>query len=196
MRARLLALAAAVSAAGAGSLLLVDWDTGQPVTYPPGGFEVLDRSDCTPSVCGLAACDRANDVLADAGDPCRARLVTCDVRIGATARAWLSDAGLALGPKPYQRVQFIGLRCPAVDGGFAFGVPMDDHGLPQFMRATAVTPRCVRATAAGCQRSERDGGFRFFGLGNVFPASESNGHASCEAVGCSVFFGDDPSEAL
>lgn len=191
MRQRLLALAALVSAAGAGTLVLADWDTGLPVNVPPGGFEVLDRSDCTPAVCGLNACDNANNVLADAGDPCRTRLVACDVRIGGKARAWLSDAGLTLGPKPYQRIQFIGLRCPAADGGFAFGVPMDDNGLPQFVRAVAQTPRCVRAPVGNttCLRAETDGGSRFFGEMNVFPSGEARG-AGCEACGCVHMAGD------
>lgn len=190
MKQKLLALAALVSAAGAGSLLLADWDTGQPVAPPPGGFEVLDRDSCTVSACGILGCLNANNVLADAGSPCVTRLADCDVRIGAKARAWLSDAGLSLGPKPYQRVRFVGLRCP-VDGGFSYGVPMNDEGLPQFSSASAVTPRCVRAPAGNstCLRAETDGGARYFGEGNVFPVAEARG-SGCEACGCVVMSGD------
>jgi len=54
----------------------------------------------------------------------------------------------------------------------------------------------VRAPLDGgqaCKRSEYDGGFRWFGRGNVFPSSESNGSARCEEVtGGTIIYGDDP----
>ncbi|MBK7865210.1 MAG: hypothetical protein IPJ65_42755 [Archangiaceae bacterium] len=199
MKRRLLALAAALSAAGAGSLLLVNRDTGEPVTAPPGAFEILNRSACSVAACNANLCNQAENVLADAGSTCTTRLVTCDVRVGAQARAWATANGLTLGPQRYQRLRFVGLRCPGADGGSSFGVPMGDDGLPQFASLAQQTPLCVRAPVAGgtsCQRSERDGGFRFFGSGNVFPATESNGDPSCKPVGCSVLFGDDADRDL
>lgn len=200
MRQRLLALAVAVIGAGAGTVLLVDWDTGQVVDARPGAFEFLDRSACSQSACGASLCVQANDVLADAGSACTTRFGTCDFRVGARARAWAADAGLTLGPSRYQRLRLVGLRCPAVDGGFAFGVPMDDAGMPQFASVTQLTPLCVRAPLDGgtdCKKlgAEVDGGARFIGTGNVFPAAAAAG-AQCEPVACSVFFGDDPSVDL
>ena len=192
-------LAAAVGLAGAGTLLLVDWNTGATVSAPPGAFELLNRESCNVGACAAGACTQANNLLADAGSSCTTRLITCDVRVGAQARAWAADAGVSLGAKRYQRLRFIGLRCPGADGGFAMGIPMGDDGLPQFMQVAQQTPLCTRAPVAGgtgCQRSERDGGFRFFGSGNVFPAAESNGDPSCEPVGCSVLFGDDADRDL
>lgn len=193
-RARLIALASAVAAAGAGSLVLVNWDTAQPISAPPGAFELLDRSKCTVAACGANLCLQANDVLADAGSACTSRLVTCDVRIGQQARDWAADAGLVLGPQRYQRLRFVGLRCAGADGGFSFGVPMDDTGMPQFASVAQQTPLCVRAPLdgghLGCRRDEHDGGSRDFGRGNVFPAVDGVG--TCEPVQCSVMYGDDP----
>lgn len=200
MRQRLLALAALVASAGAGTLVFVNWDTGDRVRPRHGAFEILEDADCTPSACGVAACTQANNILTDAGSSCTTRLITCDnVRVGPAARQWAADNGLTLSASKYQTLRFIGLRCPGTDGGFAFGIPMNDAGLPQFMSVSQQTPKCVRAPLAGgtgCQRSQRDGGFRYFGAGNVFPAAESNGHASCEPVGCRVLFGDNPDTDL
>jgi hypothetical protein len=195
MKQRLLALAAAAAAAVAGSILFIDWDTGQPVTESrPGVFEFLDRDQCElGAACTATRCVEANNHWIDGGSGCRARLASCEVRVGAHARAWAADAGMALGPGLYQNLRFLGALCPARDGGQNFAVPMGGDGLPQFTSIAAVTPRCVRAPADGgqlCRRSERDGGFRYFGAGNVFPVSESNGHASCEPCGCVVMSGD------
>ena len=55
--------------------------------------------------------------------------------------------------------------------------------------------RCVAAPADGgtlCQRSERDGGYRYFGAGNRMERGESNGHASCVDVPCVVHAGEEP----
>jgi hypothetical protein len=195
VKARLLALAALVAAAGAGTLVLVDWDTAQPVKAPPGAFEILDRTSCTVAACGAQLCAQADNVLVDAGSACSTRLVTCDVRVGQQARDWAADAGLTLGAKRYQRLRFVGLRCPGADGGSSFGVPMDSTGMPQFASVTTQAPRCARAPLDGgldCLRTGAavDGGARFFGTGNVFLAGEASG-TQCEAVQCGVVFGDD-----
>ena len=200
MRQRLLALAALVSAAGAGTVLFAQWNAGSIDAAPelPGGWELVDRQSCTTAVCNAPRCIEANNVLADAGrGNCDTRLVACDVRLGARARALAEDAGDAPGPRKYQRVRFVALRCPAADGGSAWAIPVTDAGYPAWGTAV-VTPRCVRAPADGgtlCQRSERDGGYRYFGTGNVIePASESNGHATCEPCGCRVMAGDSDEE--
>jgi hypothetical protein len=196
MRQRLLAIAAVAAAAVAGSVLFINWDTGRVAQQPQGAFEFLDRSQCQlGAACNAAQLRVANAIWADAGSSCSARFANCDVRVGAQARAWAADAGLTLGPQNYQRLRFLGALCPAADGGQNFTVPMGDDGLPQFMSIAQQTPGCVRAPVAGgtsCQRSEGDGGFRYFGAGNVFPAALSNGDPSCQPVGCSVFFGDNP----
>jgi hypothetical protein len=185
MRARLLALAALVAAAGAGTLLLVDWDTAQPVKAPPGAFEFIDRSTCAVAACGAQLCIQADNVLVDAGSACTTRLVTCDVRVGQQARDWAADAGLTLGAKRYQRIRFVGLRCPGADGGSSFSV-------------TTQTPRCVRAPLDGgldCLRTPPGGAPTFFGTGNVFAAGEASG-TQCEPVSCAVVFGDNPDTDL
>lgn len=198
MKSRLLALAALLSSAVAGTLLLVNWDTGQMVQAPQGAFEIINRSSCTVAACGANLCLQANDVLADAGSSCTSRLVTCDVRVGQQARDWATDAGLALGAQRYQRLRFVGLRCPGVDGGFSFGVPMDDTGMPQFASIAQQPALCVRAPVDGsgtCTRDQHDGGSRYFGAGNVFPAGDAVG-PDCQAVECAVMFGDNPDTDL
>lgn len=190
---RLIALAAVVSAAGAGSIIFANWDTGLPVQAPPGAFEILNKSTCTQAACGALLCLQANDVLADAGSSCTTRLGTCDFRVGQQARDWAADAGLTLGPQRYQRLRLVGLRCAGADGGFSFGIPMDDTGFPQFASVAQQTPLCVRAPLDGggnCNRDEHDGGSRFFGKGNVFPAGDAIG-SSCEPVNCTVMYGDN-----
>jgi hypothetical protein len=200
MRQRLLAIAAAALSAGAGAVLFINWDTGQVARQPQGAFEFLDRTQCQLGVaCNAALCVDANNVWADAGSNCTARFASCTVRVGAQARAWAADAGLTLGPQRYQKLRFVGALCPAQGGGQNFTIPMGDDGLPQFVSVVQQTPDCVRAPVAGgtsCQRSEGDGGFRYFGAGNVFPAAQSNGDPSCQPVGCSVFFGDNPDTDL
>lgn len=199
MKQRLLALAAVVAAAGAGTLVFVNWDTGLPDTPMPGAFDAFQTADCTPSACAANLCTQADNVLADAGSACRSRLVTCDnVRVGQRMRDWAADAGLTLGPQRYQTLRFVGMRCPGVDGGFSFGIPLDDTGLPQFSSATQMTPPCVRAPLDGgtdCRLVLPDAGLMFYGTGNVFPAAQSSG-TQCEAVSCRVVFGDDPDTSL
>lgn len=68
-----------------------------------------------------------------------------------------------------------------------------DAGFP-FVKATR---RCVRAPADGgvCLRSNGDGGWRDFGMLNVFPANEAAG-SGCEPVECTVLAGENPETAL
>lgn len=199
MRARLLALATLVVSLGAGVVVFVNWDTGEVDRTIDnfGAFEVMDRASCSTAACNTAQCVQAQNILADAGSPCVPRFVDCDFRVGQRVRNLAVDAGAQLGPQKYQRLRLVALRCPAADGGNAFGVPFDDNGWPIYAVATA-TPRCVRAPLDGglnCRRVLPDGGTRFFGTGNVMPAAEATG-AQCEAVGCSVMFGDNPDTDL
>lgn len=200
MRQRILALAAALSALGAGSVVFLRWETAEVdrVLENPSQWEWVDRDSCTVRACSSNACQRALDHLQDAGSACVPRLVACDFRVSQRMRNCFADAGVAISSKKYQRLELTAIRCPGVDGGLTFGTAFDDAGCP-VDAAAVTTPRCVRAPVAGgtgCRRSERDGGFRYFGAGNVFPAAESNGHVSCEPVGCSVVFGDNPDTDL
>lgn len=199
MRARLLALAALVSALGAGVVIWAQWGDSTIDATPelPGGWEMIDRGSCTTAPCGALKCLQAQDVLTDAGrGDCDTRLVECDVRMGARARAMALDAGDAPAAEKYQRVRFVALRCPGVDGGRAFGIPVDDAGYPVW-GTVAVTPRCVRAPVGvqTCQRDEGDGGSRWFGDLNVFPAALAKG-SGCQPVSCTVMFGDQPETDL
>lgn len=196
MRARLLALAALVSSLVAGTVIFVNWNTGEVngTIDSFGALELVDRSQCTMAACGAAQCTQANAILADAGSSCLTRLVECPFRIGPRIRAIGADAGVTFGPQKYQRVRLIALRCPAAGGGFSFGVPTDDNGWPIYAVTPGVTPACVRAPVAGgvtCTRAELDGGQRYFGAGNVFPAAEARG-TGCQPVECTVMAGDDP----
>lgn len=194
MKQRLVMLATLLSAAGAGTFLFVDWDTGAIVQPRQGGFELLACS--APTVCNAQGCIQAQNLLDDGGFPgCDPRLFECEVRLGQAARNWALDAGVTLSSKPYQTLRFVGLRCPAIDGGFARGIPMDDLGLPQFKSLTAGVPGCARAPVGNttCERALQGGGQRFFGEGNVFPAGEARG-TGCEPVNCKVMFGDSDGE--
>ena len=71
-------------------------------------------------------------------------------------------------------------------------VAQDGTDLPAF---EVMQSRCVAAPSDGgtaCRRSERDGGFRYFGADNSMLRSESNGHATCEATPCVVLAGESP----
>lgn len=198
MKQRLLALVAAVSALGAGAALFFNWESATvELTIPDtGSWEQVDRSSCSTAACvgTNERCTAAQNHLTDAGSSCVPRFVDCDFRISQRMRNCFADAGVAVSSAKYQRVRLIALRCPGIDGGQAFGVPFDDAGCPIDGELVA-TPLCVRAPVVGgtgCKRSEGDGGFRYFGAGNVFPASLSNGDATCQPVACSVFYGDNP----
>jgi hypothetical protein len=199
MRARLLAIVSALTAAGlgAGALVFVQWNEPHSIEHVVLNMQdwpLMDSDSCVPRACGLQACVTAQNHLTDAGTGCVTRLVACDWRITQRMRDAAAESGATLGPKKYQRLEIGTLRCPGRDGGFTWAVPLDDAGWPIVADVAEVTPRCVRAPLDGgqlCRRSERDGGFRYFGAGNVFPASESNGHASCEPCGCAVMSGDN-----
>lgn len=201
LKARLLALAAALSVLAAGTVTFLNWNTANSLDSLTGGvglLETIDRSKCSVAACNAPTCVTAQGILNDAGTPCTVGFVDCDVRIGAPARAMAADAGVVFSAASYQRARFIGMRC-AVDGGFAYTVPVTDAGWPIFAVTTA-TPGCVRAPLDGgtsCLRAGAavDGGSRFFGTGNVFPAAQAAG-SNCDAVQCGVIYGDDPSVTL
>lgn len=199
MKQRLLALAATVAALGAGTVVFLNWESGalEAQLADVGNWEAIDRDSCSMRACNASSCVQAQNVLADAGSACLTRFVACDFRVGPALRNRAADAGVTLGPKKYQRIELIALRCPAIDGGFSFGVPMDDSGWPIYAVTPNVTPRCVRAPAGNstCLRALSDGGTRFFGELNVFPAAEARG-TGCEPCGCTVMFGDDPAVDL
>lgn len=197
MKQRLIAFATAVSLLGGGAALFFNWEsaTVEFTVADTGSWEQVDRSSCTASACvgSNQRCAVAQNHLTDAGSSCTPRFIECDFRVSQRMRNCFADAGASLGAAKYQRVQLIALRCPGVDGGLAFGVPFDDAGCPIDAEAI-VTPPCVRAPLDGglnCRRDELDGGSRFFGTGNVFPASLAVG-TQCEPVACRVMFGDNP----
>jgi hypothetical protein len=195
MKQKLLALAATLTALGAGAVVFLNWNDGtvERVIVANGSWEAVDRDSCTAGACTTQQCTAASNHLADAGSPCVPRFVDCDYRISQRMRDLASGAGVVLGPQKYQRLRLIALRCPGADGGLTFGVPLDDAGWP-FYAAAVTPPMCVRAPldgGLGCTRRLADGGTRFHGTGNVMPVDAGVG-AQCEAVGCTVFYGDDP----
>jgi hypothetical protein len=64
-------------------------------------------------------------------------------------------------------------------------------GGPKQVRLMTGAPDCVRAPVGNltCRRTLPDGGSRFFGEMNVFPASEATG-AGCQGIDCAVMSGD------
>lgn len=199
MKQKLLALALALSALGAGVIVFARWESGSidPTLESAGSLEVVLKSNCTTSACSTTDCIQAQNVLTDAGSACVPRVADCDFRVGPRLRALATDAGVTLGPKKYQRLRMIALRCPGSDGGFVFGVPTNDAGWPVYS-AVQTAPTCVRAPldgGSGCRKVLPDGGSVFFGTGNVFPAARSTG-TQCEQVACSVIFGDNPDTDL
>jgi hypothetical protein len=199
-RAQLIAIAAAVSALGAGALLFVNSAgdfTFDTVASGLDRFEILDRSQCTPAACNNAQCTAVKNILQDAGSPCSVGFADCSTRVGPVLRAWAADAGTPFSSQVYQRVRLIGMRCPAVDGGFSYGIMVDDAGFPLF-QVSVTTPLCARAPLDGggqtCLRDDGTGP-RYFGAGNVFPAAQAFG-TFCDAVECTVAYGDDPNITL
>lgn len=203
MRARLLAILGAMTAAGlgAGALTFVQWNEPHVLEHVVANvqdWDLMDSDSCVPRACALPSCVVAQNHLADAGTGCVTRLVACDWRITPRMRAAAAESGVTLGPKKYQRLEVGALRCPGADGGFAWAVPLTDAGWPVVGDVAEMTPRCVRAPLDGgtnCVRRLPDGGTRFFGTGNVMPVDAGVG-AQCEPCGCSVMFGDDPSVDL
>ena len=193
MRARLLALAAFLSAAAVSTVAFLNWNTGERETLAGafGAFEVVDRSFCTSAPCGAQACDQAHDVLADAGSSCTLRLVECPVRLGARARAQAADAGVAFSDAGYQQVRFVAMRCP-VDGGFTVGVPVNDAGWPVYSVSAINSPCAWKPTAgADCSRVAEDGGLSDPGARNTMQAGRWVG-AGCARTACVVVAGEEP----
>jgi hypothetical protein len=186
MRAKLLALAAALAALGSGVFFLTFSDAEQaslPESF--GNLEIVDRSQCSISACNAAQCVQAANILSDAGSSCTLRFVECPFRVGARARAWFADGGVTLSASKYQQVKLVAMRC-----GSSLAIPVDDAGFPVYMAATG-TPGCRKRDAgmplASC--SKLDGGDQ--GTDNQAPAAELTG-AGCTSVPCGVIAGDEP----
>jgi hypothetical protein len=197
-RAQYVALLTGIGALGAGAALTFNIINGQvdQTILDPSKWNQISAGSCSShGVCSSTVCAQAQDVAADAGFPlCVPILVDCDWKVTPLMRSCAADAGIALGPQLYQRLELVDLRCPAVDGGFAFGGPFDDAGCPYFAAGIQqVTPLCARAPLDGGLMCLRNG--TFFGTGNVFPASQATG-SNCDAVSCAVFAGDDPNTSL
>lgn len=204
MRQRLLILVSTLTAAGlgAGSLVFVQWNEPHVVEHVVVNvrdWTLMDADSCAPRACTLPACTTAQAHLTDAGTGCVTRLVACDWRITPRMRTAAAESGVTMGPKRYQRLEIGALRCPAVDGGVLWAVPLNDAGWPVIADVVpAVTPRCVRAPhdgGLGCVRRLPDGGTRYFGAGNVMPADAGVG-AQCEPCGCVIVFGDSAENDL
>lgn len=200
-RAQFLAICAAIGGLGAGTALIFNYMTGtyDPTVIQPGHWDQLSAASCSsPGPCTTLPCQQAKNIALDAGNGCVPILVDCDWRMTPVMTACMLDAGIVVGPQLYQRLELIDMRCPAADGGFAFGGPFDGNGCPAFP-AAAVTAGCVRAPLDGgqlCLRDLHDGdGGKFFGTGNVFPVGQQAG-TNCDAVVCGVFYGDDPNTSL
>ena len=206
MKQRIVTISGILLAIAAGSIAVFNWESATPEQVFAADWDFVDRDTCTLSACNAAACVAAQNHIDDAGYPCVVKFASCNTRINARLRAAAAANGVTLGAAKYQRLR-VGVEICDVDAGpnvipaksKTFGLALDDAGWPLLGTVVAQTPPCVRAPLAGgtgCQRSEGDGGFRYFGAGNVFPAALSNSDPSCQPVECSVFFGDDPNEAL
>lgn len=202
MKQRLLAIVSAMTAAGlgAGALVFVQWHEPHSIEHmvlDVQNWSLMDSDSCVPRACNTTPCVTAQNHLTDAGTGCVTRLVACDWRVTPRMREAAAESGVTLGPKKYQRLELGVLRCSGADGGFAWAVPLNDAGWPVVSDVVEVTPRCVRAPTGNstCLRAETDGGSRFFGELNVFPAGEARG-TGCEACGCAVVFGDNPDTDL
>lgn len=170
-------------------------------------------------VSAVVAIPKADVVRADLVDAgladCPRRHLICDVRVSDEGRNVLSDAGITV-TKRYVPMRVRGRLCDAPgqtpDKVLVLPVPpegrddlralhinpdacepvaADGRDLPAFEVAAS---RCVAAPASGtgCRRSEGDGGFRYFGAFNRMLRAESNGHASCIDVPCTVLAGETP----
>lgn len=200
-RAQLLGAATLLVGLAAGSVVYFSGSSAttdlDSLTGGLGLLDLVDRSQCSVAVCNAPACTAAKNILQDAGSPCTVGFVDCSVRVGPVARAISADAGLVLSSALYQPLRLVGMRCP-VDGGFTYGVPVDDAGWPLFALSLRV-PGCVRAPLDGgtnCLRDLHDGdGGRWFGTGNVFSAANAAG-SNCDQVECTVIYGDDPDQTL
>lgn len=199
-RAQFVLICSAIGALGAGAGLIYNLNGDiENVVNDPSMWDQINAKSCSSAGnCVSTPCLQAKNVLQDAGIACVPVLIDCDYRVSPLMRACFADAGLAIGSQLYQRLELMELRCPAVDGGFAFAAVFDDAGCPEFASAV-VTPLCVRAPLDGgtsCLRDVHDGdGGKFFGTGNVFPATQVAG-SNCDAVSCTVLYGDDPDQTL
>jgi hypothetical protein len=182
---QLLLLAAFLASAGAGTIFFVNLNTGAVDRMPDsfGNFEVLDRNLCTSSACNAAECQRALNILVDAGSQCTVRFVDCPVRLGQRARNIAADAGVVFSAAKYQQVRFVVERCPS--GGMA--VPVDDNGFPIFTTQSVQYPCAWKNPDAGGVCTLTDGGDP--GLFNTMQPGAFTG-AGCQRKSCSEFQGD------
>lgn len=198
MKQRVIAISLVLLAAGAGTIIAFNWESAPQVEAVFGAdWDFVDRDSCELSPCNAAACVAAQNFIDDAGFPCNVKFAACSVRVNARLRAAALANGISMSAAKYQHLK-LGVEICTVDGGRTFGLALDDAGWPLLGTVATSTPPCARAPLDGgtdCRRSEGDGGSRFYGTGNVFPAGLAVG-AQCDAVECSVFFGDDPATSL
>lgn len=188
MKARLVAIAAALIAGGVGIFFYAYNDAAQAeFAGGAGALEIIDRSQCSMSNCNAAACNQAQNILNDAGSgSCSLKMVECPVRLGARARALAADAGVSFGPGRYQQVRFVAMKCPSQDGGNAFGVAVDDAGWPVFATSSVAFPCAWKARDGGvCTRV--DGGNP--GFENTMQPGQFAG-AGCQLKACVEIAGD------
>lgn len=159
MKNKLIAIALTLGALGAGSYF-VSWNDGtvdSALIDSFGALESYDKKACTVAPCTSNQCDAARRHLDDAGyADALLKEVACPFRIGQKARNLAADAGFALGPAKYQMLTMVAMRRP-VDGGFAFGVAVDDNGWPIEAVASAMFP-CAWKPNAGAACTKMDGG--------------------------------------
>lgn len=176
-----------------------------PSTTMPQLVAAGINADCAQriSVCPERITPALRNVLADAGDVLPAgkryamlarqarRCPNLDGGVDELVRAVRADPSQADSdfdlPDPERCRDF---ACAVAPGFCAQG--------NRYVRVASQAPDCVRAPVAGgttCQRAELDGGQRYFGAGNVFPAGEARG-TGCEPVACTTIAGDDPNTTL
>ncbi len=188
-RAQLLALSVLVASGIGGAVYFVNRSDAALSTMADsfGALEVVDRSQCSVSACNAAACVQAKNVLSDAGSLCTVGFLSCPVRFGRRARNLADDAGMAYGAALYQQIKVVGARCQ-VDGGFAYGIPVDDAGWPIFATSVDAFPCAWRPRDAGAAVCTRlDGGDP--GLENTMQPGSFTG-AGCQPKSCVEIAGE------
>lgn len=169
MKARLLAIVAALAAAG-GGIYFVNWNDESQMRH---AVEIVSFDSCSTSACNTASCLAANRHLADAGTGCTVRTAECDARrVDGGSRYW--------------RVEVTAMRCPRPGGGFNWAVALDDAGTPMDAVVSKTFP-CAWKPNAGATCTRLDGGNP--GVQNTMQPGQWTG-AGCVRKACVEIAGD------
>lgn len=169
MKARLLAIVAALAAVG-GGIYFVNWNTAEIVA---SAVEIVDFNSCSTSACTTPSCIAGNNHLADAGSSCILRTAECAAR--------RLDGG-----SRYWQVEVTAMRCPRPSGGFNWSVAVNDAGILLDSAVTKQFP-CAWKPNAGAACTKLDGGNP--GVENTMQPGQWIG-AGCVRKSCIEIAGD------